>query len=157
MCNGAFVSHICCVLRTSIIFSAIIVLLLVLFQLGRYFRFTAVMEWEVIVTLLATVCVVVGLMLGKHLFSRHVMREIYVPVTKDFEPDPEQIKRIGISTRELDVLQAIGLGLSNQEVAEKLHISEPTVKTHLSNIYSKLHCNRRTQALVQARALRLIP
>lgn len=149
--------HFCLVLRTSLIFSGIILLLLVLFQLGRYFHFSTGLEWEVMVTLIAMVCIVVGLMVGKHLFSRHIMKEVYVPVSADFVPDADQIERIGLSNREMDVLEAVGMGLSNQEIAEKLHISEPTVKTHVSNIYSKLNCNRRTQAVNQARTLGLIP
>jgi two-component system, NarL family, response regulator LiaR len=55
-----------------------------------------------------------------------------------------------LSERELDVLQLIAAGMSNQEIAEKLVIGESTVKTHVGNILGKLHLNDRTQAAVFA-------
>jgi ATP/maltotriose-dependent transcriptional regulator MalT len=58
--------------------------------------------------------------------------------------------------REQDVLQLLGNGCSNGEIAAQLHISESTVKTHLSNIYAKLSVNNRVQAITRAKALHLI-
>ncbi len=55
-----------------------------------------------------------------------------------------------LTERELDVLRLLAAGRNNQEIAKKLFISEKTVKTHLSNILSKLHLNDRTQAAVLA-------
>src|SRR5438067_4981207 len=55
-----------------------------------------------------------------------------------------------LSDRELDVLRLIADGLSNAEIADKLFISEKTVKGHVSNILSKLHMMDRTQAAVLA-------
>ncbi|MEI7845076.1 MAG: LuxR C-terminal-related transcriptional regulator [Chloroflexota bacterium] len=60
-----------------------------------------------------------------------------------------------ISPRELEILQAVSLGLSNQEIADKYSISTSTVKSHLENIFRKLDVSNRTQAIGKAHALRL--
>ncbi|MFN8596306.1 MAG: response regulator transcription factor [Anaerolineae bacterium] len=62
-------------------------------------------------------------------------------------PSPAESDLTG---RELEVLQLIAQGLNNHEIAQKLTISEKTVKTHVSNILSKLHCEDRTQAAIYA-------
>jgi len=61
-----------------------------------------------------------------------------------------------LSERELDVLAAIAEGLSNQETAARLYISERTVKWHASNIYGKLQVSSRTEAVARARALGIV-
>lgn len=53
-----------------------------------------------------------------------------------------------LTTRELEVLLCIGNGMTNQEISDKLYIGIKTVKTHVSNILSKLEVNDRTQAAV---------
>ncbi|MGG0444013.1 response regulator transcription factor [Bacillus mycoides] len=61
---------------------------------------------------------------------------------------PEQLKQL--TEREVDVLRAIGLGLNNKEIAEKLFITEGTVKNHVFNLISKLELRDRTQAAIYA-------
>ncbi len=69
----------------------------------------------------------------------------------------EEIQQhFGISDREMDVLHGIDEGLSNQEIAAKLFLSENTIKTHSSNLFQKLAVNRRTQAISKARKVGLI-
>jgi DNA-binding CsgD family transcriptional regulator len=60
-----------------------------------------------------------------------------------------------LSTRELEVLQLVEQGLSNQEIAARLNIAASTVKTHINNIYGKLAVQTRTQAIRRARELGL--
>ncbi len=62
----------------------------------------------------------------------------------------------GLSKREMDVLLLIAEGHSNQEIADKLFVSLNTIKTHLSNIFSKLNVQRRTQAVQKARDHQII-
>ncbi|MFC1960309.1 LuxR C-terminal-related transcriptional regulator [Chloroflexota bacterium] len=62
-----------------------------------------------------------------------------------------------LSERELEVLKLIAEGQSNREVAQQLVISLPTVKSHTSNIYSKLAVSSRTQAVDRARKLGILP
>ena len=70
--------------------------------------------------------------------------------------DAEAIEKLGLSARELEVLQAMAEGLSNQEIASRLFVSLNTVKTHSSNIFGKLDVRRRTQAVETARRLKII-
>lgn len=70
--------------------------------------------------------------------------------------ESEQLQR-GISKRELEVLELMAQGLANQEIADKLFVSLNTVKTHSSNLFSKLEVSRRTQAIQKGKELSLIP
>ena len=67
-------------------------------------------------------------------------------------PDSQHI----LSPRELEVLRLVKLGWSNQQVAERLGITEATVKRHLSTVYEKLHVTNRTEAVEQARQRQII-
>jgi len=62
-----------------------------------------------------------------------------------------------LSERELEVLQLLAEGLTNQEIGERLFISLSTVKGHISNILGKLLARNRTEAIARARQLRILP
>lgn len=61
-----------------------------------------------------------------------------------------------LTDRELEVLKCIAGGLSNREIAERLVITEGTVKNHVSNLIAKLNVRDRTQALLKAKELGLV-
>ena len=82
---------------------------------------------------------------------------INVEVGGPFERDEETVKRLGISKREFEVLELIASGLSNQDIADRLFVSNSTVKTHVSNVLAKLDANRRTEAIAKAKEMRIIP
>ncbi|GAB3087609.1 response regulator [Corynebacterium aquatimens] len=63
---------------------------------------------------------------------------------------------VALSAREIELLQALQTGASNREIAQKLFISQATVKTHLIHIYSKLGVDNRTAAVEKARERRII-
>jgi two-component system, NarL family, response regulator LiaR len=88
-----------------------------------------------------------------------VERPVEVPVRapEPFSVDTARMEQLGITPRELEILQAIAQGLSNREIAEKLFVSENTVKTHSSRLFDKLNARRRTQAVQMAKAAGLIP
>lgn len=88
---------------------------------------------------------------------REVPVEVPVPVAATFERDRRELERLGITPRELEVLEFIAQGLSTREIAERAGVSENTVKTHASRVFAKLGARRRTQAVQLAKAQRLIP
>lgn len=86
-----------------------------------------------------------------------VEKEIYIEKPKEFVFNEAEMNRLGISKRELEVLQLMAEGLSNAEIAGRLFVSLNTVKTHASNLFFKLDASRRTQAIEKAKSLALIP
>ena len=82
--------------------------------------------------------------------------EIQVPTTQPFVLNQVKLQQLGITARELEILQLIAGGLSNREIAEKLFVSENTVKTHSSRLFEKLSAKRRTQAVQIGKDLSLI-
>jgi LuxR family maltose regulon positive regulatory protein len=75
--------------------------------------------------------------------------------SKTQAPKPELVEPL--SERELEVLQLIAEGLTNQEIASRLFLALNTVKAHSRNIYGKLGVHSRTQAIARARALGILP
>ena len=86
-----------------------------------------------------------------------VIKEVPVIQPVNFTLDEKKLKSLGISKREYEILQLIAEGFSNQEIADKLFLSQNTIKTHSSNLFSKLEASRRTQAVQKAKNLGLIP
>jgi DNA-binding CsgD family transcriptional regulator len=86
-----------------------------------------------------------------------VIRETSVPASAAFERDTARVAALGVTPRELEILELIAGGLSNREIAERIFVSENTVKTHLSRLFDKLGAKRRTQAVQVGKQLALIP
>jgi NarL family two-component system response regulator LiaR len=89
--------------------------------------------------------------------ERVVVRETTVRVSPAFERDGARVTALGVTPRELEILELIAAGLSNREIAERIFVSENTVKTHLSRLFDKLGAKRRTQAVQVGKQLALIP
>lgn len=85
-----------------------------------------------------------------------VEKEIYIETT-EFVQDKSQLEKLNLSKREMEVLELIAQGCSNQEIASQLFVSLPTVKTHSSRLFEKLDVSRRTQAVEKAKRLKIIP
>ena len=86
-----------------------------------------------------------------------VEKEIYRKSDAAFILNEEEMIKLGISKRELEVLQLMSEGLSNQEIAGRLFVSLNTIKTHSSKLFEKMDVKRRTQAIEKAKKSCLIP
>lgn len=86
-----------------------------------------------------------------------VEKEVPVVQSPEFVFNEAEFLKTELSRRELEVLELMAKGLSNQEIAAEIFVSLNTVKTHGSKIFEKLDVKRRTQAVEKAKRLRLIP
>jgi len=117
-------------------------------------------SFEIYGALVAATFAALGIWLGLKLTTRQqrvVTKEVLLPTGQPFRPDDGKREALGITPRELEILELIAQGLSNREIAEKLFVSENTVKTHSSRVFNKLGAKRRTQAVQFGKELRLIP
>jgi DNA-binding CsgD family transcriptional regulator len=117
---------------------------------------------EIYGALVAAVFAALGIWLGIKMTrprERVVVREVSVPgpPVSTFVRDAARVEALRITPRELEILEHIAAGLSNREIADRLFVSENTVKTHASRVFEKLGASRRTQAVQLAKESRLIP
>ena len=139
--------------RTILIYGLSMAVLLGLLKYLEYSFIVRDIPFEFYVGMIAVMFTVLGVWVG-----RRLTRVKYVTSpSSDFELDDAELKRLGISKREYEVLELIAGGLSNQEIADRLFVSTSTVKTHTSNLFAKLDARRRTQAIQKAKELRLLP
>jgi DNA-binding CsgD family transcriptional regulator len=101
-----------------------------------------------------------GIWLGLKLTRKEevvVVKEVQIPATEPFSLNQARVRELGVTPRELEILELIAKGMSNREIADALFVSENTVKTHSSRLFDKLSAKRRTQAVQIAKDLGLIP
>jgi len=101
-----------------------------------------------------------GIWLGLRLTRKQiVVKEVHVPVPagQPFVVNSKRQEELEVTPRELEILELIAKGLSNREIAEKLFVSENTVKTHSSRVFDKLGAKRRTQAVQLGKEFGLLP
>jgi len=135
-------------------------LLILLLKLVEYRFLVIERSIEIYGGLIAIMFASVGIWVGLKLTKPKetvLVKEIPVPAREAFMLDKAKLQQLGITAREFEILQLIAVGMSNREIAEKLFVSENTVKTHSSRLFDKLSAKRRTQAVQIAKELRLIP
>lgn len=146
--------------RTVLLYGLVGGLLIATLQLVKYKFLILEHSLEIYGGIVAVLFSVLGIWLGLKLTrsrERVVVREVTVPVATPFERNTARLAELGITPRELEILEAMALGLSNREMAERLFVSENTVKTHTARLFDKLSVRRRTQAVHRAKEAGLIP
>jgi DNA-binding CsgD family transcriptional regulator len=116
----------------------------------QYLYFARVFAPQIYIALIAVAFAALGAWAGNRLTPRRAQIGM-------FARNHAAARSLGLSAREIEVLDALALGDSNKEMARRLAISPNTVKTHLARVYEKLGVSRRVQAIEKARLLALIP
>ena len=134
--------------------------LIVVLRLIEYRFLVLEHSLEIYGGLVALLFASLGIWLGLKLTKKEeilVVREVSVPASETFELNERKLEELGITKRELEILSLIASGLSNREIADRLFVSENTVKTHSSRLFNKMNAKRRTQAVQLGKDFGLIP
>ncbi|OYW44086.1 MAG: helix-turn-helix transcriptional regulator [Sphingomonadales bacterium 12-68-11] len=116
----------------------------------EYHYLVRTLSFELYLVLIAVAAIAMGAWLGNRLTSAR-------PTAAPFVRNAAAIRSLGLSPREIEVIERLAAGESNKEIARRLGISPNTVKTHVTRVYEKLGVQRRVQAIEKARFLNLIP
>ncbi len=138
---------------TVVLYSLALAALVFILKYFEYRYWIRDLRVEVYIGVVAVLFTALGIWVGSKLLHG---KKSAAPVVAH-KVDEEALRTIGISGRELEVLQLMATGNSNQEIADKLFISLPTVKSHSSSLFGKLEVRRRTEAVHKAKSLGLIP
>ncbi|MGD0630823.1 MAG: response regulator transcription factor [Terracidiphilus sp.] len=147
--------------RHVLIYGLVGGILITLLQWTQY-RFVVIEHSvEIYSALIAATFAALGIWLGLRLTgprrSVEAKAESAPTTVEPFVSDERKRQDLGVTPRELEVLVLIAEGMSNREIAEKLFVSENTVKTHSSRVFDKLGAKRRTQAVQLGKELGLLP
>lgn len=145
--------------RTALLFGTLGGVLIAALKLLEYRFLVVEHSLEIYGGLVALLFSVLGIWLGLRLTRTRetvIVREVPVPVSGPFVRNTARQRELGITPRELEILELIAAGLSTREIAERLFVSQNTVKTHCGRLFTKLSTSRRTQAVKYAREAGLI-
>lgn len=137
--------------------------MIVVLNLVEYRYLVLTHSFEIYGGLIALVFVALGLWLGATLTGRPeriIVREVPIAAStpaEEFAVDVARRDALGVTKRELEILGLMAAGLSNREIAERIFVSENTVKTHCSRLFEKLGARRRTQAIRAGQNAGLLP
>lgn len=144
--------------KTILLYGGIAGLLIAALKLVEYRFLVVEHSLEVYGGIVALLFAALGIWLGLKLTrTRVVVKEVPVAVQGPFVLNAARQAQLGLTNRELEILAQIAAGLSNREIAERLYVSENTVKTHTASVFEKLNAKRRTQAVQLAKEAGLIP
>ena len=135
--------------KRIVIYGACLALGTLLLQGLDYLHVARAHTGDIYVVLIATAFLGLGVFAGARVFG--------APKPAPFDGNPKAVNTLGISPRELMVLNEIAAGRSNKEIARVLEVSPNTVKTHAARLFEKLGAVRRTDAIAKARELGIVP
>jgi DNA-binding CsgD family transcriptional regulator len=143
--------------RTVLLYGLLGGVLIVALELIQYRFLVVEHSLEIYGGLVALVFAALGIWLGLKLTRpAEVTNVVVVRDVQPFAVDQGRMQALGITSREHEILTLMAAGLSNREIAEKLFVSENTVKTHSRRLFDKLNARRRTQAVQIAKQAGLI-
>lgn len=150
--------------KTVLVYGLLGGVLIVVLQLVEYRFLVLEHSLKIYGGIVAVIFSALGIWLGLKLTTKTVVvreisvpHEVIVPASGPFTRNQARVEQLGITPRELEILEAIAAGLSNREIAERLFVSENTVKTHAARLFEKLSAKRRTQAVQLGKEAGLIP
>ena len=145
--------------RREILLSISLAALLFLLKFLRFQYMIVDHEAEIYIGFIAVIFTALGVWLTLNL--RKPAKETIIiekqVKSQDFIFNASEAERLGLSKREIEVLELMAAGLSNQEIGERLFLSLNTIKTHSRRIFEKLDAVRRAQAIDKAKRLMIIP
>ena len=130
--------------KNWLIYGSLMGLLMFVLEVTHYKAIVRDVQIELFGVVIGTLFLALGVWLGTTWFRQKNRIDRY------------DASKLGLSKREIEVLELLSQGYSNQEIADRLFVSLNTIKTHISKIYQKLQAKRRTQAIQKARELALI-
>jgi DNA-binding NarL/FixJ family response regulator len=133
-------------------FGLLITALLILFWIATTYHLYNNVGNDIWIAGFSLLFLIIGIILSRQLFLKKVIVTQTAPASINLDKLIEE----GISKREAEILLLMHQGLSNQQIADKLFISENTIKKHISNIFQKLQVERRTEAVKKAIELSII-
>ena len=136
--------------KQSILYGIGLAILISLLKYFEYSYFIKSFSEEVYIGIIAVIFTGIGIWSGIKWVRRGKSKPIQIRTSKEIQ------KELSISDREMEVLIGITEGLTNKEIANRLFLSESTIKTHSSNLFSKMGVQRRTQAVQSAKTLGLL-
>ena len=135
--------------RTILIYGAALGVGAVGLQWLEYRLLVRTHPYEVYLAIFALGCMGFGAWVAVRLLRRR-------PPSQSFQVNAQAVESLGVSARELEVLELLAAGNSNKEIARRLEVSPNTVKTHIAKLFEKLGAKRRTEAILRARELGVI-
>jgi DNA-binding CsgD family transcriptional regulator len=145
--------------RHVLLYGLLLGVLIALLKWTEYRYLVIEHSFEIYGGLIAAVFAALGIWLGLKLTGKPkvIVQQVPVAVDQPFVVNEQKRADLNITPRELEILELIAQGMSNREIAERLFVSENTVKTHSSRVFDKLGAKRRTQAVQLGKEFGLLP
>jgi ATP/maltotriose-dependent transcriptional regulator MalT len=141
------------------IYGLFLAFLSIVLKTTEYWFWVKLNAFDVYGVLIALIFLGVGLWLGSRFNQKNKEKQRENDQNTEGSSkiiDEKTLENLGISKREYEVLTLLGTGMSNQEIADTLFISQNTVKTHTSRLFEKLAVKNRTHAIIKSKELGII-